>query len=69
MPKPMRDCVRCHHPWEVHQHWRDGEDCGTCGRDLCPTYRSWMLGPALLVVASLTVSLTTWWLGRWRQPW
>lgn len=36
---PRPDC-RCGHPWEVHQHFRDNDDCGLCGRPVCPTYRA-----------------------------
>lgn len=68
-PKPMRDCVRCHHPWESHQHWRNGEDCGICGRDLCRVYRRWMPGPALAVVATLTFALIAWGLGKDGRLW
>jgi len=33
----------CGHPAEMHVHWRAGDDCGTCGRNYCPSY----LGPTV----------------------
>lgn len=35
----MTRCV-CGHPAEYHEHYRDGSDCGACGRGLCPWYIS-----------------------------
>jgi hypothetical protein len=32
-------CTRCGHPRDAHTHYRDGTDCGTCGRLACPSYR------------------------------
>ncbi len=32
-------CLRCGCEPEVHQHFRDGDDCGRCGREVCPSYR------------------------------
>jgi hypothetical protein len=31
-------CV-CGHPKTVHEHFRDGDDCGRCGKEKCPRYR------------------------------
>jgi hypothetical protein len=33
------DTCRCGHLRDWHTHHRDGSDCSTCGRDLCPAYR------------------------------
>lgn len=30
---------RCGHQYSNHEHYRAGDDCGTCGRATCPTYR------------------------------
>lgn len=35
----MTRCV-CGHPAAHHEHYRDGSDCGSCGRDWCPWYIS-----------------------------
>jgi hypothetical protein len=38
------DLCRCGHPPDIHEHLRDGSDCGLCGRDTCPDYsppRGW----------------------------
>lgn len=35
---PAEPCV-CGHPKEAHEHYRDGFDCGTCGKAVCPSYR------------------------------
>jgi hypothetical protein len=31
-----QELCRCGHVVEVHVHYRIGEDCGTCGRKVCP---------------------------------
>lgn len=36
---PDAPVCRCGHPRDIHLHYRDGTDCGRCGRDVCPTYR------------------------------
>ena len=33
----MIRCV-CGHPASTHQHYRNGTDCGDCGRWVCPRY-------------------------------
>jgi hypothetical protein len=30
---------RCGHPAKVHEHWRQGSDCGPCGALVCGRYR------------------------------
>jgi hypothetical protein len=30
---------RCGHIAMVHEHFRDGSDCGVCGKQLCSHYR------------------------------
>lgn len=35
----MTRCV-CGHPAAAHEHYRDGSDCGACGRFWCPWYIS-----------------------------
>lgn len=32
-------CV-CGHDADAHQHFRPGADCGACGRERCPSYRT-----------------------------
>lgn len=34
-----RPNCRCGHSWDVHQHFRAGDDCGICSRDVCRGYR------------------------------
>lgn len=34
----MSDC-RCGCPRHVHEHLRDGSDCGPCGKATCGHYR------------------------------
>jgi hypothetical protein len=29
----------CGHEREYHRHYRNGTDCGTCGRAVCPRFR------------------------------
>jgi hypothetical protein len=31
---------RCGHPAGVHEHWREGSDCGPCGPDQCSRFRA-----------------------------
>jgi hypothetical protein len=33
-------CRRCGHNEDKHTHYRAGSDCGTCGREVCPAYRT-----------------------------
>lgn len=35
----IHDPCRCGHSWDVHQHYRNHDDCGICGRTRCPRYR------------------------------
>ncbi len=53
MPDALPPCRRkvCGHAAERHLHFRDGEDCGQCGRDRCPDY----LGP------TMRARLREWW--------
>lgn len=37
-PRRRTDC-RCGHPRDAHEHYRDGSDCGSCGRAFCRRYR------------------------------
>lgn len=34
---PVSVCT-CGHPEEMHEHYRDGSDCGACGRDVCSAF-------------------------------
>lgn len=36
----MTGSCRCGHPAAMHEHLRDGNDCGRCGPVTCPSYRS-----------------------------
>lgn len=33
------ETCRCGHPRTVHEHLRDGSDCGPCGPRVCSRYR------------------------------
>jgi hypothetical protein len=33
-----RSACWCGHPKSAHQHYRPGDDCGTCGFSRCPGY-------------------------------
>ncbi|MCW0212412.1 MAG: hypothetical protein OJJ54_03560 [Pseudonocardia sp.] len=28
----------CGHPYEMHEHYRAGSDCGECGAEICPAF-------------------------------
>jgi len=30
---------RCGHGRDAHEHYRAGSDCGSCGRQTCPSFR------------------------------
>jgi hypothetical protein len=36
-PTPL--LCRCGHPQDLHDHYRPAQDCGFCGRAICPEYR------------------------------
>ena len=50
-PAAPSPCLRCGCDADAHQHLRDGTDCGTCGRAVCP---SW-LGPSPWFAVAATV--------------
>jgi len=63
----MNDECLCGHGWDRHAHYRSGDDCGACGKTLCPAYRPahpaasvwvavWILA-ALVAVAFLLILL------------
>ena len=33
-------CRTCGCPQQRHEHYRNGTDCGSCGRAVCPRFRS-----------------------------
>lgn len=33
-----RAMCRCGHPADMHEHYRRGTDCGSCGIEHCPAY-------------------------------
>lgn len=49
-------CRRCWCAESRHCHYRDGEDCGTCGKALCPSYQP-PHQPSVLPLAWLLVAL------------
>ena len=66
----------CSCPKRVHEHWRDGTDCGSCGRNVCPRYRRTWRGYPLhvwilagLAALAVDVAIGWWiWVTGW-QPW
>jgi hypothetical protein len=36
--RPDDPCA-CGHARQMHQHYRPGTDCGTCGAAVCPKFR------------------------------
>lgn len=49
----MTDLCECGHPREAHEHYRMGNDCGTCGIDVCSRWRPLPdAGPTLLDLAT-----------------
>ena len=34
----VRTCL-CGHPQEMHEHYRAGDDCGSCGPEACGSFR------------------------------
>lgn len=51
-------CRRCGHPRERHEHYRAGDDCGTCGRAVCPAYVGPLLGAVRSTLARLGLRRT-----------
>ena len=37
--RPVPVLCRCGHPRAHHDHFRDGSDCGACGKTACPGWR------------------------------
>lgn len=38
-PAGVRMCT-CGHPEEMHEHYRVGDDCGSCGPESCASFRA-----------------------------
>lgn len=54
---PHANC-RCGHTEAVHEHYRDGSDCGVCGRSTCHGYRP---QPRRLAELAVTVLIEQAW--------
>jgi hypothetical protein len=38
IPESGTRLCTCGHPAEMHEHYREGSDCGACGRDVCAEF-------------------------------
>lgn len=64
----MAGVCRCGHGHGVHEHYRPGDDCGICGREVCRSFRPSGLRPdlpwlivVLFLLAALTVAILRFW--------
>lgn len=48
-PQPRaRPCARCGHQRNIHEHYRQGTDCASCGRAACWAYKQPGIIPATI---------------------